>query len=144
MHCTVREISPDNAPAVAALSSQLGYSMTVEKTKEQIIAINTSINDIAYIAIDEDRVVAWIHIFYTLRLECEPYCEIGGLVVDEKYRRQGIGKILIARAMPWCRNKKCSALRVRSNVKRKEAHKFYELAGFRRTKQQEVFEIPLF
>jgi len=134
---------PDDAPAIAALSLQLGYSITAEKTAAQIIAISNSPNDVAYVAVDGHTVIGWIHVFRTLRLECDPYCEIGGLVVEQLYRGNGIGKILIDNARPWCREKKCSVLRVRSNVKRTDAHKFYEQVGFTTIKQQKVFEIPL-
>jgi GNAT superfamily N-acetyltransferase len=143
MYLTIREVSQNDAAAISLLSIQLGYSISTEKTEQQIIAVNTSPNDIACVAVDEEKVIGWIHIFYMLRLECASYCEIGGLVVDEKYRGKGIGKMLINQAIPWCKEKRCGKLKVRSNIKRTEAHKFYEQAGFNEMKQQKVFEIYL-
>lgn len=38
--------------------------------------------------------------------------EIGGLWVDEKYRKQGLGKELIAKAEQWAKQKGCKAVTV--------------------------------
>jgi GNAT superfamily N-acetyltransferase len=139
----IRKATIADAAAIAMLSAQLGYKISTEKTEKQIAAINSSDNDIAYVAVDDNKITGWIHVFHTLRLECASYCEIGGLVVDEHYRNKGTGKMLIEHVKHWCRDKNCELLKVRSNVKRKEAHIFYEHSGFAEIKQQKVFEIRL-
>jgi len=139
----IRKIIENDAAAISSLSTQLGYKFSIEQTLLQINAINNSNNDIAYAAVDDNKITGWIHVFYTLRLECASYCEIGGLVVDEVFRGKGIGKMLIEQVKPWCRDKNCALLKVRSNVKRTDAHRFYEHSGFMVIKQQRVFEIRL-
>src|SRR5580692_1016614 len=133
MNITIRNITAADAGAISKLSKQLGYSISKEETATQIRYINASANDIACVVVDNDKIIAWIHVFYTIRIETLPFCEIGGLVVDEQYRGKGIGKLLIEHIKPWCAEKKCVALRVRSNAKRTDAHKFYELLGFHET-----------
>lgn len=132
-----------DAAEISLLSGQLGYSMAIEETEKQIALVSSTENDVAYVATDHHGVIGWIHVFYAIRLESAPFCEIGGLVVDERHRGQGVGKMLIESAKPWCLAKKCKALRVRSNITRTGAHRFYEGAGFRETKQQKVFEVKL-
>ena len=139
----IRKIHPADAPAISKLSEQLGYAISKEQTATQIQSINASANDIAYIAVDADKIIAWIHVFYTVRIETLPFCEIAGLVVDEQYRGKGIGKMLIESTKSWCKSKNCKVIRVRSNIKRADAHIFYERAGFKELKQQKVFEINL-
>ena len=137
----IRKITAADAAQIAALSGQLGYKFSAEKTAIQIAAINNSTNDIAFAATDNNKIIGWIHVFYTIRLECDSYCEIGGLVIDESYRGKGVGTMLIEHIKPWCAEKKCAQIRVRSNSKRTGAHKFYEHLGFKQSKQQNVFEL---
>ena len=68
-----------------------------------------------------------------------PYVEISGLVVDEKERRQGIGKILLLEAEKWTRELGYGSLRVRTNAKRCEAQAFYEGLGLQKAKEQFVY-----
>ena len=143
MNIVIRQAIVEDARTISRLSEQLGYKMSVFRTAEQIDAIWESVNDIAAVAVVNRKVIGWIHVFYTMRLECNSYCEIGGLVVDDQYRGNGVGKMLIDHIKLWCESKKCRTLRVRSNVKRSEAHEFYKSAGFVEIKEQKVFEIRL-
>lgn len=136
----IRPITTEDAPAVAELSRQLGYVFSTEETRLAIERITSSGSDAAFVALDEQRVIGWIHVFYTVRLESAPFCEIGGMVVDEQYRGRGVGKQLIAGAELWCADKGINKLRVRSNTKRGDAHRFYLNAGFNESKEQKVFE----
>jgi GNAT superfamily N-acetyltransferase len=143
MDIVIRAIQKDDAAAVSRLSAQLGYDMPPAATEQVIDQIMDSPSDMALVATDGEAVVAWIHVFHTIRLESAPFCEIGGLVTDEHYRSRGIGKQLITHALPWCHAKGCRSLRVRSNTKRVDGHRFYLQAGFREVKEQKVFEIGL-
>ncbi len=143
MNIKTRIVDASDCEDIAQLSSQLGYAISLEDTKKNIQLIIESINDIAYVALVDDLVVGWIHIFYTVRIESTPFCEIGGMVTDAEHRSKGIGKALIEATKEWCRAKGVAKLRVRSNVKRTDAHRFYLNAGFKEMKEQKVFEIAL-
>ena len=67
----------------------------------------------------------------------------GGLVVDERYRSQAIGPLLLARAEKWARKKGCCAIGLRSNVIRDRAHAFYERHGYKHIKTQKAFHKDL-
>jgi GNAT superfamily N-acetyltransferase len=92
------------------------------------------------VAVVENKIVGWIHAFKTVRIETTPFIEIGGLVVDKDFRGKGIGKKLVDVISQWCEHENISSLRVRCNIKRKEAHLFYLGIGFNETKEQKVFE----
>lgn len=84
--------------------------------------------------------VGWVHGFYSLRVESDPFIEIGGLVVDENHRQKGIGVQLVEKVNTWASTKGCNKLRVRCNTIRLESHEFYNLIGFTLNKEQKVFD----
>jgi GNAT superfamily N-acetyltransferase len=84
--------------------------------------------------------VGWIDVGIVHHLQSEPYGEIGGFVVSEKYRSTGIGKQLIARAEQWMRDRGLHRALVRSQVSRELAHRFYLREGYARVKTSAVFE----
>ena len=79
----------------------------------------------------------------TVTLESGPSAEIAGLVVDEETRGAGVGARLVAEAEAWAAGAGFARMRVRSNVKRNRARRFYERAGFVVTKRQRNFEKAL-
>jgi GNAT superfamily N-acetyltransferase len=66
-----------------------------------------------------------------------------GLIVDKEYRGKGIGKQLLDGAARWATEHGYNKLRVRSNLIREDAHRFYEREGFRRVKTQVVLDRAL-
>jgi len=137
----IREISEEDAESVATLSTQLGYESDIKQTSERIKRINNSNENCAFVALVDGEVVGWIHGFYTLRIESDPFIEIGGLIVDEKYRNLKIGKQLIENINLWAKKHQVKKLKVRCNIKRTESHKFYERLGFKENKRQIAFEM---
>ncbi|MBS1239687.1 MAG: Aminoglycoside N(6)-acetyltransferase type 1, partial [Proteobacteria bacterium] len=55
------------------------------------------------------------------------------MVVEEGLRSQGIGAELVRAAEDWLKAQGCGMIEVTSNLKRTEAHRFYERLGFERT-----------
>jgi len=96
-------------------------------------------DNVVFVACISKKVVGWIHVCINFRIESDSYAEIGGLVVDENYRGKGIGKLLVEEAERWAQEKKFTKLRVRSNVIRKNTHRFYLHFGYKEEKEQKVF-----
>lgn len=71
--------------------------------------------------------------------DCEG-AEILALSVDENNRSNGIGAALLRTAEEWAREQGARRVRVRSNVIRKDAHRFYEREEYAPVKDQRVFE----
>ena len=139
----IRHISVKDALPVTTLSLELGYALTVSESMDNIAAIDKSICDVAYVAVLDEIVVGWIHVFYTIRLESGPFCEIGGLVVSKNVQGKGVGKQLVEKARKWAAERNINKLRVRCNLKRTGAHEFYLKTGFIENKDQRVFECTL-
>jgi len=128
---------------MASLSGELGYPTTVEDLTERLRVVLTRDDMGTFVAESNGAVVGWIHMFGCDRLESEPSAEIGGLVVAAGHRGGGIGARLIAAGERWAADHGYRTVRVRSNVIREDAHRFYEREGYVRFKRQAVFEKPL-
>ncbi|HXS54873.1 MAG TPA: GNAT family N-acetyltransferase [Hanamia sp.] len=140
MDLSIRKIELKDASLVAGLTFQLGYQATEEEIKKRLREILSDEKHCAFAALDHDKVVGWIHGFYSTNLESGPFVEIGGMVVDESYRKKGIARKLVEMVEGWSIQNGYNRLRVRSNVKRKAAHEFYKKIGFNETKEQKVFD----
>ena len=105
MEITIRQISLSDASAIKSLSQQLGYSLSEAQTLQNIKAVLENNDHNAFVALCENKVVGWIGMTQAIMLELPPHCEINGLVIDERYRGHGIGKLLIEKAKEWEREK---------------------------------------
>jgi len=143
MKIVVREIRAEDAEAVNLLSRQLGYPLSPEETLENIRNVLQSKMHIAFVALNENRIVGWIGAAQAIMIEVMPHCEINGLVIDEQYRGKGIGKLLIEKVKQWSIENGYDRLSLHCNVKRTEAHIFYEHIGFKEIKQQKYFAINI-
>ena len=56
--------------------------------------------------------------------------KIESMVVDKKYREQGLGKRLIEELLKIAKNKKVHSINLTSNPGRKEARRLYKSVGF--------------
>ena len=54
------------------------------------------------------------------------------VAVDPAYQGRGIGRAMMEHARAQCRQAGCYKLVLSSNLKREEAHRFYEAVGFQR------------
>jgi GNAT superfamily N-acetyltransferase len=139
----IREARLSDVSELNQLTRQLGYPITEDDTKQNLQIILANENEIVYVMTNNEKVIAWIHIFHATRLESGSFCELGGLVVDSSFRGQGLGKILIEKAIQWSIDRKVDLLKLRSNVIRNDAHRFYRQLGFKEVKEQKMFAIQL-
>jgi ribosomal protein S18 acetylase RimI-like enzyme len=143
MKITIREMTANDAAAVNALSKQLGYPLSVEQTLQNINAVLQSKDHEAFVAEFENKIVGWIGASQAMMIEVMQHCEINGLVIDEQHRGLGIGKLLIDKVRHWAKEKGNDKMGLHCNVKRIEAHLFYEHLGFTEIKQQKNFVIKI-
>jgi GNAT superfamily N-acetyltransferase len=133
----------DLAVKIAELSYQLGYETNTQETLARLSYLISSKENCIFIAITNGEIVGWIHGFYTVRVESAAFVEIAGLVVDQNYRGQNIGKNLIEAVKNWAASLHVGIISVRCKVIRIESHKFYKRLGFELNKQQMVFRMKI-
>ena len=136
MEIHIRDIAEQDAEAINALSTQLGYTMSIEQTLSNIRSVLGTKGHNAFVAILENKIMGWIGVAEALQIESAPFCEIRGLIVDEKLRGRGIGKLLIEKVKQWSKETGNKTLRLRCNMTRKEAHLFYQHLGFKKSKSK--------
>lgn len=137
MEIFIREITENDISHFTFLAAQLGYSTNETYIAERIK--NVDGNEVVYIALSSNVPVGWIDCRISRTFLVEPICEIVGLVVNEDYRSNGIGRLLNDQCEKWAIEKRVKTILVRSNVKRKRAHHFYLTNGYTLMKKSCVF-----
>jgi GNAT superfamily N-acetyltransferase len=137
----VRRAVANDAAELARLSGQLGYAATACEIAGRLEDLQRSLdNDVLVACAPDGTLVGWIDLALTWHLQSGKSAEIGGLVVAEGWRSQGIGRLLVREAEKWARERGLNKIRVRSNVKRTDAHRFYEREKYLLQKTSAVFE----
>jgi GNAT superfamily N-acetyltransferase len=140
----IRLARPQDYPRMAELAGQLGYQSTADDVARRLAGLITTGEHVVFVAQLEDGTIAgWIGAFVYRCVETDARVEISGLVVDERFRSQAVGRFLLGRAEAWAREKGFSATSLRSNVIRERAHAFYERQGYAHTKTQKSFRKKL-
>lgn len=137
---TIRSARMKDAEALANLTSQLGYPATAEQIRGRFNMLQARPGeDVVLVAEVDGKVVGWVHAHTYKLLVDAPEVEIGGLVVDEEMRGQGIGEQLMQAAEDWAREHDCESIYLRSNTIRTKAHEFYKRIGYEIIKSQYAF-----
>lgn len=137
----IRPIAPRDAPEVCALIMQLGYQRPLDEVAAWIESLDAhAAIQSAFVATLGDEVIGWIEIAIERRLQSSPYALIGGLVVKDGFRGQGIGLRLCEEAEAWSWDHDVGLVRVTSRSTRPDAHRFYERHGYHPTKISHVFD----
>jgi (aminoalkyl)phosphonate N-acetyltransferase len=139
----IRPLSISDAEAVAILNHQLGYPSSVADLLPRIEQLLHSSERATFAGILESRFIGWIDVAIERHLQSSDTAVIGGLVVHEDVRGRGIGRRLCQAAEDWARGRGISIVRVRSQIKREDAHRFYLQDGYEQVKISAVFEKKL-
>jgi predicted N-acetyltransferase YhbS len=125
---------------IIELTQQLGYSVDKNNFKNQFDNILEKSDHTVFVAEDNDKkVIAYIHALSKDLLISIASVEIGELIVDEKYRRKGLGKQLIQKVDEWAIENGYQNVIVGSSNKRTTSHLFYPSAGFNYWKEQILY-----
>lgn len=140
----IRPPRPHDHARLADLAGQLSYPSTAEEIAQRLAVMAGSQDHAVFVAETEGGEIAgWIAVFISRGLEVNPRGEISGLIVDERFRSQSVGKHLLKRAEEWTREQGCDMVGLRSNVIRDRAHAFYLREGYEHTKSQKTFRKKL-
>jgi GNAT superfamily N-acetyltransferase len=138
----IRPANREDAPALHPLVEELGY-FAASIADRLCRVLDTTGHHVLVAETRKGQTVGWIHVFGTVRVESDPFAEIGGLVVARSFRGCGAGRRLVAAAERWARDNGYDTLRIRSRTERADAHRFFELQGYSVCKTQRVFERSL-
>jgi len=139
MKIHIRKATEADIPALVSLSHQLGYPVSAEECLQNLLLLMENPHEAVLVAATGENVVGWMGIVGTQHLCAGPSCQVSGLVIDEKMRGRGIGKLMLAAAEQWAQENGFNRMKVYCNTRRKEAHAFYSASGFTEQKEQKVF-----
>jgi GNAT superfamily N-acetyltransferase len=139
-----RESQASDHYSIAILLHQLGYEATPALILEKLQFLTASPTDKIFVATVLDKVVGSISLHALPLFHAAGYLgRITSMVVDEHYRRDGIGTALITAAENWFQTVGCVKLEVTSGDHRPDAHRFYAKHGFLRDGQRLAKKGPL-
>jgi GNAT superfamily N-acetyltransferase len=136
----LRRLTADDAEEAAKLSGQLGYATDAIVMRRRLEAMTDNPDRLALGAVLHGRLVGWIDASMERHLQSEDVVDIGGLVVGDGARGLGIGRRLCEEIERWTREQGIGRVRVRSQIKRENAHRFYLRDGYEKVKTSLVFE----
>jgi GNAT superfamily N-acetyltransferase len=140
MTLVVRAATAADAEAIARLCGELGYPTAATDVEVRRGAIEASPEHVLLVAEVDGIVLGWLHASVVHSIEYERHAEIRGLVVDARARSRALGARLVAAAEHWALSRGIALMRVRSQILRERAHRFYERVGYNEIKQQKVFD----
>lgn len=136
----IRTAEITDTERIAILADQLGYTVTNQQAQERIYKIQNNANHILYVATSgNEDVIGWAHAYICDSIVIQTPALLLGLVVDQDHRYKGIGRLLMKQIENWTTKSGADGVLLRSNIKRKEAHLFYEKIGYTNIKQSLTF-----
>src|SRR5579864_4683446 len=91
---SVREAFQSDAQRIASLALQLGYEVPVAHVERRLRELNAG-TAIFVAVVPRVGVVGWIGVRESTSLTSSHRAEIEGLVVEDEYRSNGIGNLLM-------------------------------------------------
>lgn len=114
------------------INSELGYDVSCEDLKAQILQMQEDKNYMIFTAVNNEKIIGFIGLQICLAFEIKGRAmRIIALAVARDFQGQGVGRALIQEAEKYANNNNnVSIISVNSGIKRTEAHRFYEKQSF--------------
>jgi GNAT superfamily N-acetyltransferase len=131
MSVSVREATAADGGDMARLLDQLGYSASPAELVTRLARVQEHGGGTALLAMDGHEAVglATIYLIRTLHRPGD-ICRLTALVIDERRRGAGIGRMLVDATEAYARARDCIRVEVTSSYAREEAHAFYLHLGY--------------
>lgn len=130
----LRDITILDANEIQKISNfELGYDVDLDIVKKQIEKLTNDNKHNIIIGFENEqtrKIVGFVHAELYESLYMDTGLNILGLAVDSNFQGQGIGKKLMSAIEDYALKNNISFIRFNSNVRRTEAHKFYESIGY--------------
>jgi GNAT superfamily N-acetyltransferase len=127
----IRACTPDDAVAVSTLLGELGYTLSIQQATEHVRELSKTGADPIFLAAADGQVLGLLalHLWRMLQYT-SPIARVTALVVDQRARRHGVGKLLMEHAERMGSAAGCEFVELTSAMDRAEAHAFYRRIGY--------------
>ncbi len=128
----VRNATKEDALQLTYLTTQLGYQLSREELEERIdICSNVGIYNYLVSEVNGTIVGLCVFLIYPKFYKKANCCFLEILVVDEQFRKQGVGTKLLNNMEDVARTKQCISISLLSNLNRDtKIHDFYRHQGY--------------
>ena len=132
---TIRKANIQDIPRILQLYEELTekkQDLSPARAKRIFDQIN-ALSDGKLLVAEKDGLVLgtlYIQVIPNLSHNGTPYAIIENVVVNKRFHKQGIGRLLIENALTFAREAGCYKVQLLSMKKRLEAHQFYRALGF--------------
>ena len=130
----LRNITIFDAQEIQSISNfELGYDVNLDIVKKQIRKLTNDNKHNIIIGFENEqtrKIIFFVHSELYESLYMDTSLNILGLAVDSNFQGQGIGKKLMSSIEDYALKNNISYIRLNTNVRRIEAHKFYESIGY--------------
>lgn len=130
----LRDITIFDAQEIQRISNfELGYDVDLDIVKKQIEKLTNDNKHNVIIGFENEqtrKIIGFVHAELYESLYMDTGINILGLAVDSNFQGRGIGKRLMNAIEDYALKNNISFIRLNSNVRRTEAHKFYESIGY--------------
>ena len=130
----LRNITIFDAQEIQSISNfELGYDVNLDIVKKQIRRLTNDNKHNIIIGFENEqtrKIIGFVHAELYESLYMDTGLNILGLAVDSNFQGQGIGKKLMSAIEDYALKNNISYIRLNSNVRRIDAHKFYESIGY--------------
>jgi GNAT superfamily N-acetyltransferase len=137
---TIREMTEGDAADARALMKQLGYDLECEEFRRRYEAVAADHKHVLQVAELDRRLVALLHAYVRPAIDKPPEVVVQALVVDANQRGKGIGVAMMRSAEAWARQQGFSSVSLSSQIRRTDAHAFYEGLGYRIIATSHLFQ----
>jgi ribosomal protein S18 acetylase RimI-like enzyme len=130
----IREATRADAGSVADLLGELGYPSTPAQAAARLERIGADPSTWVIVAEVESELAGLgaLHVQNLVERD-EPGCEVAGLVVGRRFRRRGIGELLMQALENEARRRGGKVMVLNTAHRRADAHAFYEALGYEHT-----------
>ncbi|HPE94548.1 MAG TPA: GNAT family N-acetyltransferase [Bacillota bacterium] len=116
--------------------NEMGYDYPRDKTETKLRELLKSNKEKIFVAVMDNIVVGYVHandydVIYAPHMK-----NIMGIAVSSNFKKQGIGRALLAAVENWAQETGASGIRLVSGATRTGAHEFYRRCGYSGDKQQ--------
>jgi GNAT superfamily N-acetyltransferase len=143
MMISIRRMTIEDVPIAQVLLSQLGYPLDAQEVRRRYEAVTEAQDHTVMVAEQAGRVIALCHLYVRPALDKPSEAVVQALVVDQAVRGRGAGKIVMAAAEAWAKDRGFVSVALASNVARNAAHAFYEAIGYQRAATSHLFRKTL-
>lgn len=134
----IREASEEDIPAVLSLYSSAGITddaaFSIEEAREHLKVFRRYPSFRVFVAVIDASIVGTYELLImdNLAKRGKRSGIVEDVAVSPAHQGRGIGRALMEHAREQCRQAGCYKFTLSSNLKREEAHRFYDALGFER------------